>query len=453
MILMFIGPSSSGKDTFLKPTLEKFSLKPIVLSTTRPMREKEIDGKSYHFISMEEMNALDKQQKLVERRNYNTVNGLWSYATNAENIRLSENYLAVNTWEGYQKYLEFYGKENVVPIYFQVEDKVRFERALARESKEGKPNYQEAERRFITDTHDFNPIYLQKYQPIIIDNNHSLKDTQNQINKVVSNILQKQVPLFKEKTEFKIFYQKMRDKSRSLLGSLSSLRRSTSCEGYLKQFLSRRFREENTENFDKILSERNQILNIATNIDIISKRYHDLEDKLFEQLNVCPLLEETQYQSLEQIYNNLKDLLEKLLQTENCLTYEMMEDKISLQGLKLRLMINDVKNFFTNLTALKICLTEEQRRDILSSYETCLEISKFYGRYEIIATCLTKKLGYDTYRKWMLSYLALKTEQEERKRKESDKELALPQNTSGIETPNNASYHLIKEKKRNAVIK
>ena len=447
MILMFIGPSSSGKDTFLKPTLEKFSLKPIVLSTTRPMREKEIDGKSYHFISMEEMNALDKQQKLVERRNYNTVNGLWSYATNAENIRLSENYLVANTWEGYQKYLEFYGKENVVPIYFQVEDKVRYERALAKKKKKEKPNYQEAKRRFIADTHDFNPIYLQKYQPIIIDNNHSLKDTQNQINKVVSNILQKQVPLFKEKTEFKIFYQKMRDKSRSLLGSLSSLRRSTSCEGYLKQFLSRRFREENTENFDKILSERNQILNIATNIDIISKRYHDLEDKLFEQLNVCPLLEETQYQSLEQIYNNLKDLLEKLLQTENCPTYEMMEDKISLQGLKLRLMINDVNNFFTNLTPLKICLTEEQRRDILSSYETCLEISKFYGRYEIIATCLTKKLGYDTYRKWMLSYLALKIEQEEWNRKESDKELALPQNTSGIETPNNASYHLIKEKK------
>ena len=74
-----------------------------------------VDGKSYHFISMEEMNALDKQQKIVERRNYNTVNGLWSYATNAENIRLSENYLVANTWEGYQKYLEFYGKENVVP--------------------------------------------------------------------------------------------------------------------------------------------------------------------------------------------------------------------------------------------------------------------------------------------------------------------------------------------------
>ena len=193
MILMFIGPSSSGKDTFLKPTLEKFSLKPIVLSTTRPMRKGEVDGKSYHFISMEEMNALDKQQKLVERRNYNTVNGLWSYATNAENIRLSENYLVANTWEGYQKYLEFYGKENVVPIYFQVEDKVRYERAIARESKKEKPNYQEAKRRFIADTHDFNPIYLQKYQPIIIDNNHSLKDTQNQINKVVSNIFQKQV--------------------------------------------------------------------------------------------------------------------------------------------------------------------------------------------------------------------------------------------------------------------
>ena len=439
MILMFIGPSSSGKDTFLKPTLERFSLKPIVLSTTRPMRGKEVDGKSYHFISMEEMNALDKQQKLVERRDYNTVNGLWSYATNAESIHSSENYLAVNTWEGYQKYREFYGKENVIPIYFQVEDKVRYARAVAREAKEAKPNYQEVERRFAADTHDFNPIYLQKYHPIIINNNRSLKDTQEQINEVVSVILQKQVSLFKEKAALRKFYQKIKDKSRSYLKELSSMRRSSSCESSLKRFFSRRFHKEETESFDKILDERNQLLNIATDIDIIAKRYQDLENEMFEKLNVCPLLTEQQYEQLEQGYNNIQNLLRQILQTSSGKTYELMEEKISLQGLKLRLLISDMNNFFGNLTPLKICLTKEQRKEILSSSETYFKISKFYGRYEIIATCLTNQLGYATYQKYMLAYLVLKTDQQDKK-----EDFPVLQRRK---MPDNINRHLMNKKK------
>ena len=43
MIIMFIGPSGSGKDTFFYPTLKEYALNPIILSTTRPMRKGEID--------------------------------------------------------------------------------------------------------------------------------------------------------------------------------------------------------------------------------------------------------------------------------------------------------------------------------------------------------------------------------------------------------------------------
>ena len=171
MILMFIGPSSSGKDTFFKPILEEFSLKPIILSTTRPMREGETDGLTYHFISMDEMNRLEKEKKLVERRDYHTVNGLWSYATCAENINLGKNYLVVNTWAAYQKYVEFYGPEMLTPIYFSMDDGLRLERALLREKMQDNPNYAEVCRRFLKDSEDFTEDCIKKYNPYVIDNN------------------------------------------------------------------------------------------------------------------------------------------------------------------------------------------------------------------------------------------------------------------------------------------
>ena len=116
-----------------------------------------------------------------------------------------------------------------------------------------------------------------------------------------------------------------------------------------------------------------------------------------------------------------------------------MEEKISLQGLKLRLLISDMNNFFENLTPLKICLTKEQRKEILSSSETYLKISKFYGRYEIIATCLTNQLGYATYQKYMLAYLVLKTDQQDKK-----EDFPVLQRRK---MPDNINRHLMNKKK------
>ena len=133
MIIMFIGPSGSGKDTFFYPTLKEYALNPIILSTTRPMRKGEIDKKTYYFITMDQMNLLERQQKLIKRRNYQTINGLWSYATNSEQIDSSSNYLTLNTWEAYQKFVQFYGSDQIVPLYFRVDDGIRLQRSLERE--------------------------------------------------------------------------------------------------------------------------------------------------------------------------------------------------------------------------------------------------------------------------------------------------------------------------------
>ena len=117
MILFFLGPSSSGKDYFRGWLIKNYSfLSEIVLHTTRPMRLGEIDGVSYNFVTMEEMDRLEKENLLIERRDYNTISGVWSYATSAAAIDSNKIHLATGTPKMLESFINYYG--NDMPITF-----------------------------------------------------------------------------------------------------------------------------------------------------------------------------------------------------------------------------------------------------------------------------------------------------------------------------------------------
>ena len=70
-LVIISGPSGSGKDTILKEALKilpeiKFSIS----STTRPMREGEVEGEKYNFISKERFEDMIKNDMLLEYNNY-----------------------------------------------------------------------------------------------------------------------------------------------------------------------------------------------------------------------------------------------------------------------------------------------------------------------------------------------------------------------------------------------
>lgn len=191
MIIMFIGPSSSGKDYFYNKVLEKYNLETIVLYTTRPKRKGEVEGKEYHFIDKDTMDKLEKEKKLVERRDYDTVHGIWSYATRGDDIDKNKIYLVINTWEGYKDYVDYFGKNNIYPFYFDLDSNIRFERAFLREKEQKHKKYMELCRRFIADEKDFSKDKLNKYKPIIIDNSGSIEDTMKQIDINIKKIIDK----------------------------------------------------------------------------------------------------------------------------------------------------------------------------------------------------------------------------------------------------------------------
>ncbi len=157
-IYYLMGKSSSGKDTLYKEIRESCQeLKSVILYTTRPIRDGETEGVEYHFITYEELESFKKGNKLIEMRTYPTMYGDWHYATIDDGqVNLNESdYLIIGTLESYVKLKEYYGEENLVAIYIEVEDGERLSRALARDRKQEHPKYDEMCRRFLADQIDF----------------------------------------------------------------------------------------------------------------------------------------------------------------------------------------------------------------------------------------------------------------------------------------------------------
>ena len=158
-IYVVMGKSSSGKDTIYKMLLEDKELKlnTITVYTTRPMRDGEVEGREYHFVDEKRMLELEAAGKVVERRSYNTVHGIWNYFTvDDEQIDLEDkDYILIGTLESYVKIRDYYGKDVVSPIYVEVDDGDRLIRAISREKQQDNPKYEEMCRRFLADAKDF----------------------------------------------------------------------------------------------------------------------------------------------------------------------------------------------------------------------------------------------------------------------------------------------------------
>lgn len=158
-IFYIFGKSSTGKDTIYKNLMEnkELGLRPVVPYTTRPMRAKETPGVEYHFTDEEELSRLQAAGKVIELRAYETVHGIWKYFTvDGKHMDLANyNYAMVGVLDSFLAIREYYGADKVIPIYIEVEDGERLQRALDRERSQEEPKYAEMCRRFLTDSADF----------------------------------------------------------------------------------------------------------------------------------------------------------------------------------------------------------------------------------------------------------------------------------------------------------
>lgn len=173
MIYYLMGKSASGKDSIFHILLEKTGWKQLIPYTTRPMREGEVEGQEYHFISEEEFQDYIASGKMAEYRVYDTVFGKWYYGTvlaeesaTKKDVgtasRTGENRLAIGTLESYLQLKTKLGRESIFPIYIEVPPELRLKRALLREEGRGKLTEEEIQRRFKADDEDFSEEKLKE---------------------------------------------------------------------------------------------------------------------------------------------------------------------------------------------------------------------------------------------------------------------------------------------------
>ena len=155
MIFYIMGKSASGKDSLYKKLLSaNIGLNKVAIYTTRPKRDGEKDGNEYYFVDKKYLE--DNSDKVIEKRVYHTVFGDWYYATLDDGkINKNDNYVIIGTLESYNILKKYFGNEFLFPIYLEVDNEIRRQRAIDRENMQEVPKFDEMERRFKTDELDF----------------------------------------------------------------------------------------------------------------------------------------------------------------------------------------------------------------------------------------------------------------------------------------------------------
>ncbi len=158
-IFCLTGKSASGKDAIYQRLMadDASGLLPVISYTTRPIRDGEEEGREYHFCSISQMEQMEAEGRIIERRTYHTVHGDWHYFTADDGqIDLSNHsYLMVATPEQVRSLRGYFSAAAVAAVFIYVEDGERLERALRRERKQEQPKYAELCRRFLADEADF----------------------------------------------------------------------------------------------------------------------------------------------------------------------------------------------------------------------------------------------------------------------------------------------------------
>ena len=173
-----MGKAGAGKDTLLnKICTEHSNYHKIVSCTTRPMRENEIDGQDYHFISHEEFTKKVLNGDMLEATEFNG----WYYGTMKSSLVDGIN-IGVFNPEGYDCLTQIPIEDvYVIGFYIKCNDKERLLRQLNREQN---PNIKEIIRRYNTDEIDFSELDEGKVSFVFHFNNN----TEAQFNQIISLI-------------------------------------------------------------------------------------------------------------------------------------------------------------------------------------------------------------------------------------------------------------------------
>ena len=185
-----------GKDTILKQVLKDIDdVKPIISTTTRPMRKGETEGVEYYFIDDTEF--FRRGTDFVEQRIYHTKvkeNGVekdatWRYGIERMELEKDDYLIVIVDSVGYKELKNYVGNNKIVPIFISAPQEELKARALARGDLEA-----EVDRRLKDDYERFMDFRVRTVY-------HEVKNTNGRLEeaiKEVENIITKHINEVKE---------------------------------------------------------------------------------------------------------------------------------------------------------------------------------------------------------------------------------------------------------------
>ena len=138
-IFALLGYMGVGKDTILKQVLKDMDdVKPIISTTTRPMRKGETEGVEYYFI--DDVEFFRRGTDFVEQRIYYTKvkeNGVekdatWRYGIERAELEKDDYLIVIVDSVGYKELKNYVGNGKIVPIFISAPQEELKARALAR---------------------------------------------------------------------------------------------------------------------------------------------------------------------------------------------------------------------------------------------------------------------------------------------------------------------------------
>ena len=185
IIITLTGASASGKDTLLNELIWTENFKPIISTTSRPMRNGEVQGREYNFVTYEEAINITDNDEFIEKRIYDVANGdRWIYGITKNDIsKLKDDniYLAIVDFNGLKelnKYLDSIDIEHY-STYIDASYQNRLVRSLTREGNMTNKQVQEVVRRFNDDIKNVDIAI--EYVDIVL-NNDTKEDLTRNIN-------------------------------------------------------------------------------------------------------------------------------------------------------------------------------------------------------------------------------------------------------------------------------
>ena len=182
-MIVIIGKTASGKDSIVKKLVNDYKYIKLITYCTRPMRNGEVNGETYHFVNTDDFMQKMKSGFFAEWKAYTTTEGVWYYGTAMEDLeKADDKTVVILTPDGYR---DIKGKVDckVVSIYLYANNSTIKKRLMARGDDQ-----KEAERRVPHDNEDFKGIENEVDKIVYNNDDTNIDDVVQKILKYVSEV-------------------------------------------------------------------------------------------------------------------------------------------------------------------------------------------------------------------------------------------------------------------------